>query len=50
MSASRAADNIVPHTICWCHHQNVWSSSAASMPCNLPGWSQTIASAVVGAT
>ena len=35
MSASRAANDIVSDTICWPRHQNVWSSSGASMPCNL---------------
>ena len=35
MSASRAANDIVPHTICWPRHENVWSSSGASMPCSL---------------
>jgi hypothetical protein len=35
MSASRAANDIVPHTNCWPRHWNVWSSSGASMPCSL---------------
>jgi hypothetical protein len=35
VSASRAAKDIVPHAICWPRHQNVWSSSGASMPDNL---------------
>ena len=35
VSASRAANDIVPRAISWPRHQNVWSSSGASMPCNL---------------
>jgi hypothetical protein len=35
MRASRTANDIVPHPICWPRHWNVWSSSGASMPCSL---------------
>jgi hypothetical protein len=48
---SRAANDIAPHAICWPRHQNVWSSSGASMPCRqLPGHDDGVAVDDLGAT
>jgi hypothetical protein len=50
-NASIATNDIVPHTICWPRHHNVWSSSGASMPCSLlPGHDDGVAVDDLGET
>jgi hypothetical protein len=48
--ASKAANDIVPHAICWPRHQNVWSSSGAAQPDQLPGHDDGVAVDDLGGT